>query len=155
MRINAYPSVSTPSSSDVFVIDGSNGTKSISVDALKNYISQGMGSSSGASNAKAYITQTGQSGKWYYRLWSDGMKECWIPGASEYANESGAISEHQFSYPVSYTHTPAAIGFCCTAGDIQSYTAYVGVAQAYIKLHSHSTVSGNREDVFSCYAIGY
>lgn len=157
MRINAYPSTTTPSGSDVLVIDSATaGTRSLSIEALKGYISQGGGGgSTGGGSASAYVTGTGSSGLWKYRTWSDGLKECWLPGAETSGSESGGIVTLNLGYPVSFTSTPACVATGYVAGDVHSYTTAVGVSHTKVTLSIKVASTGSKTCAISAYVMGY
>ena len=158
MRINAYPSTTTPSGSDVLVIDSATaGTRSLSIEALKGYISQGGGGgSTGGGSASAYVTGSGNSGIWRYRTWSDGLKECWIPGVEMSGSESGGIVELELGYPsLSFTSTPACVATGYVAGDVFSYTTAVGVEHTKVTIHIKTASTGSKTCAISAYVIGY
>lgn len=49
------------------------------------------------------VVETGTSGNWYYRKWSDGMAECW---ANFY--DGTVTTSHQFTgnYPITFISIP-------------------------------------------------
>lgn len=104
---------------------------SMELGDLSMSLSQALGISNGSSysgsgggeSSAAYVTETGTSGNWKYRKWSDGTAECWGThswaisgwtswGGTYYSNYSGTIN-----YPsglFNATPTVTADGNCST-----------------------------------------
>lgn len=154
MRINEFPSVTTPSSSDFFVIDGTSGTKKISVDALKNHFASSMGV--GGSTSSGVTCQYGSSGDWRYRIWSDGVKECWIPGIGilNVNVEFNYLAEVSFDFPVTFSEQPAGLMFACQGGTVDSGTKFIGLSQKSIGAFVEAKNAGTINVVASVYVIG-
>lgn len=154
MRINEFPSVTTPSSSDFFVIDGTSGTKKISVDALKNHFASSIGV--GGSTSSGVTCQYGSSGDWRYRIWSDGVKECWIPGTvvSNVNVQANNIAEISFNFPVTFSEQPAGVMFACQSGSVSSGTKFIGLSQKSIGAFLETVSAGTVDVATSVYVIG-
>lgn len=138
MRLKQWPSTTKPVSSDVLIMDGSEGTRTISYTNLKKDIVSGInvpdgGGSSGPSDMKAYVTNTGSVMEgyglpWYWRIWSDGTAECWTRGETVRAqsNEQG-IAEFLYNYPLDFVDGAATASvFASESGDMESYVGYGG-----------------------------
>lgn len=155
MRIKEFPSVTTPSPDDVFVLDGSSGTRKISIDNLKTTLANSLGVGSGGANSSTdFVVSQGTSGGWSYRKWNNGIKECWLvkedtasfnliypyPGLT---NQGELIHGFHFTFPWGssdgFSSPPVVLASGGTAGDMSSWVSYVGAGategDAYIKSH--------------------
>lgn len=182
MRIKEFPSTTTPASDDVFVIDGTSGTRKITLDSLKTNLSTslGTGGSSGGSGTDFIVAQ-GTSGGWYYRKWNSGLKECFQKVAKrltysvmwpwpDVVSNGEIIANAQFTLPFGnsdgFSSHPVALVSGGIEGDIHSWVSYVSATPTYLdcyikSFHSKSdyesgTISANSKDtMINMYVIGY
>lgn len=79
--------------------------------------------------ARPYIVESGTSGNWYYRKWSDGIAECW----ANFYDGTVTIS-HQFTgtYPITFIAIPCLQATGCNVAETDGGVRYAySTATAY------------------------
>lgn len=168
-RLRDWPLTTSPSSGDVLIIDGTNGTRTVSFQTLKDKINEnvaiGGGSSSedGSSNpgaaagAKAYVTQTGFDGSfWYWRAWSDGTRECWSIGRTEqHTSDDNCLYSYSVSFPWTFDNPPAIAASVVAGNDIFSRMGYTRAFNNHVEGYVVSSWPNQTLPYYvSFYAIG-
>lgn len=95
------------------------------------------------------IVESGASGNWYYRKWSDGMAECW---ANLY--DGTVTTSHQFTgvYPIAFVETPCLSASGCNLAETDGGVRYAFTNQTSYEVY----VKGSWNHDAYCYirAIG-
>ncbi len=137
MRINEYPLESAPTDSQVAILDGADGTKSVYLSKLREFMQAGSTGSGGSGSVptaiNAYVTASGTSGDWRWRRWSNGIGECWIHknyGAySNATSQGGEFYNCVFTWPIAFatataTLRPVMLASGVITGDLGSHVTY-------------------------------